>query len=259
MTSAASGPDAIFADARLAAVYDAFEGDRDDLAAYAAMAEEFRASHILDIGCGTGAFATSMARRGLRVTAADPAEASLTVAQGKPGAAAVRWVHGTAQDVLPLQADLAFMTANVAQVFLTDAEWMSCLHAIRAALRPGGRLVFESRDPRRRAWEDWTRARTHRSVRTAAEGEADRWEQLRSVDGEFVTFETVTVFRRDGERIDSSSTLRFRSREALAETVERAGFTVEEVRDAPDRPGREFVFVARRPGESSPGERNAHD
>jgi hypothetical protein len=41
--------------------------------------------------------------------------------------------------------------------------------------------------------------------------------------------------------------LRFRSRGELADSLASAGLTVEEVRDAPDRPGREFVFVARRP------------
>jgi hypothetical protein len=33
----------------------------------------------------------------------------------------------------------------------------------------------------------------------------------------------------------------------LAGSVAAAGLVVDEVRDAPDRPGREFVFVTRRP------------
>jgi hypothetical protein len=47
-------PDAIFAHPRLAQVYDAFDGPRDDLAAYLAIAEELGADRILDVGCGTG-------------------------------------------------------------------------------------------------------------------------------------------------------------------------------------------------------------
>ena len=39
------------------------------------------------------------------------------------------------------------MTANVAQVFLTDVEWAATLDGIRRALRPRGTLVFETRDP----------------------------------------------------------------------------------------------------------------
>lgn len=66
------------------------------------------------------------------------------------------------------------------------------------------------------------------------------------VDGARVTFETPTIFRDDGARIESTSTLRFRNRDELTASLERAGFIVEEARDAPDRPGRELVFVARK-------------
>jgi hypothetical protein len=41
----------------------------------------------------------------------------------------------------------------VAQVFLDDAEWATTLRAIHTALRPGGHLAFESRNPDDRAWE----------------------------------------------------------------------------------------------------------
>lgn len=148
-------------------------------------------------------------------------------------------------DVLPLQVDLAFMTANVAQVFLTDEDWRNTLTAAPSALRPGGRLIFESRDPTRRAWEGWTRDQTHEVVGTPREGDVESWVHVTRVDGALVTFETPTIFRNDGARIDSLSTLRFRSRDDLTASLEHAGFTVEDVCDAPDRPGRELVFVAR--------------
>ena len=47
------------------------------------------------------------------------------------------------------------MTGNVAQVFLADEDWARALRSIHAALRPGGYLVFETRRPERRAWEEW--------------------------------------------------------------------------------------------------------
>ena len=39
--------------------------------------------------------------------------------------------------------------------------------------------------------------------------------------------------------------LRFRGYDEVVATLLAAGFVVEDVRDAPDRPGREWVFVAR--------------
>ena len=65
-------------------------------------------------------------------------------------------------------------------------------------------------------------------------------------DGELVSFESPTIFHRDGTRIDSTSTLRFRSREAIERALAATGFELVDVRDAPDRPGREWVYLARR-------------
>ncbi len=241
-------PDAVFDEPRLAAIYDALDPDRSDLDAYVAMAEEFGARSVLDLGCGTGTFALMLAQRGIEVIGVDPAAASLEVARAKPGADRVTWVHGDASAIPEdLTVDMVTMTANVAQVFLTDADWLSTLAACHDALRPGGRLVFESRDPKRRAWEDWTEERTRSTTDVPGVGRVTEWVQLNGVDGELVSFESPNVFESDGTVITSHSTLRFRSRKSFEASLQARGFVLEEVRDAPDRPGRELVFVALRP------------
>ncbi|CAM5394107.1 class I SAM-dependent methyltransferase [Streptomyces violaceorubidus] len=67
------------------------------------------------------------------------------------------------------------------------------------------------------------------------------------MSGPLVTFRWTYVFGADGEVLTSDSTLRFREREEVAADLAGQGYVVREVRDAPDRAGREFVFVARRP------------
>jgi methylase of polypeptide subunit release factors len=54
-------PDAIFADPRLAAVYDAFVWPRDDVAAYVSICHEVGAGSVADVGCGTGSLAIELA------------------------------------------------------------------------------------------------------------------------------------------------------------------------------------------------------
>ncbi len=245
--------DAIFAERRLAEVYDPLDPDRSDLDAYAAMAEEFGARSVLDIGCGTGTFACLLARRGLSVTAVDPAAASLAVARTKPGADRVRWLHGYATDLPPLRVDLATMTGNVAQVFLTDADWAATLRAAHTALGPGGRLVLETRDPAAKAWLEWSRERSYRRTVVAGVGAVQTWEDVLDVSGDLVSFRSTFVFEADGAVLTSESRLRFRHQDEVAASLAAAGYLVEEVRQAPDRPGRELVFIARRTAASSTG------
>jgi hypothetical protein len=138
------------------------------------------------------------------------------------------------------------MTGNVAQVFLTGQEWAATLRAVRQALRPVGRLVLESRDPGKKAWLEWNRDQTYRRVVIPDIGPVETWTDLTEVEGNLVSFRMTFVFGRDGAVLASDSTLRFRSRDELADSLIAANLAVDEVRDAPDRPGREFVFIARR-------------
>lgn len=241
-------PDENFEDPRLARAYDPLDPDRGDLDAYLAMVDEFGARSVLDIGCGTGTFACLLAARGIDVTGVEPAAASLDVARAKPGADRVRWLHGDATTLPPMQVDMATMTANVAQVFVSDEEFAASLRGIRAALRPGGRLVFEARNPARRAWLGWDRQHTDTTADVPGEGTVRTWCDILSVDGPpdgpVVSFRWTTEFASDGVVLTSDSTLRFRSRAGIEECLRAARFRVDQVRDAPDRPGREFVFVA---------------
>ena len=126
------------------------------------------------------------------------------------------------------------------------SDWAATLHGIHAALRPGGHLVFETRDPAARAWQRWTREHTYRRVEIEGVGAVDAWDELRSVEGPLVRFASVRVFASDGAVLRSESTLRFRERDEVEADLRAAGFAVVDVLGAPDRPGLEFVFVATR-------------
>ena len=239
-------PDAIFADHRLAPVYDAFEGSRDDLAAYLDIADELGAVRVLDIGCGTGCLAVLLAAAGRTVIGVDPAAASLEAAKAKDRAGRITWVHGDAATVPQVEADLAVMTGNVAQVFLTDTDWAQALQGIRAALRPRGYLVFETRRPERRAWQEWAAEVAPVSLDIPGIGSVEQRREVTDVRLPFVSFRYTYTFMTDGAIVTSDSTLRFRSRDEVESSLLATGYRVLDVRDAPDRPGREFVFIAER-------------
>ena len=169
-------PDAALDEPRLASIYDALDPDRADLDPYLAMLESFGARSVLDLGCGTGVFVLMLAARGVEVIGVDPSGASLDVARSKPGADRATWIHGDASAIPgSVRVDAVTMTGNVAQVFLTDADWHAALAAILGALRPGGHLIFESRDPDRRAWEEWTEELTRSTTEVPGVGRVTDW------------------------------------------------------------------------------------
>lgn len=231
-------------DPRLAAIYDALDPDRSDLEPYLALAHELGAGSVLDIGCGTGVFALMLADAGLDVVGLEPAAASVAVARAKPGAERVRWVDGDARSMPPLRVDLATMTANVAQAIVSDDDWRAALAGAHDALRPGGYLVFETRVTSRRAWLDWDGLRSTTDV--AGVGEVTELMEITEVALPLVRFRCTYVFAVDDLEIECDATLRYRGIAEVRGDLIRHGFRLLEIRDAPDRPGREWVFVAQR-------------
>jgi ubiquinone/menaquinone biosynthesis C-methylase UbiE len=239
-------PDKIFSDPDLVQIYDAFDGGRDDLTHYLNIAKEFKAKTVLDIGCGTGCFALLLAQNGLKVIGVDPALESIKFAQQKPLADKVQWLHGDSSILSDaLNADIAFMTGNVAQVFLSDEEWLANLRDIKRAFKNNGTLVFEARKPHKKAWESWVKDKTLQTLDCGEIGAVTGWTQLDKVDGEYISFTHSYEFHKTGAVYKSHSTLRFRDKETIEDSLNVAGYDVVDIREAPDRPDLEYVFIAR--------------
>ena len=105
--------------------------------------------------------------------------------------------------------------------------------------KPGG--------PGRRAWEEW--AAETGPVRRDVPGRGlveRRATKVTAVDLPFVSFRYTHTFLADGAVVTSDSTLRFRGRDEVEASLAALDYRVLEVRDAPDRPGRGFVFIAER-------------
>jgi ubiquinone/menaquinone biosynthesis C-methylase UbiE len=215
----------------VAAAYDVENtwGRDDDF--FLAVAAGVPGSRVLDLGCGTGRLTVALAAAGHSVTGVDPARAMLAVARTKAGAEKVAWIEGTAASVPTLAFDLALMTSHVAQVFVEDTDWSDTLRHLARALVPGGRLVFDSRDPAAQAWEDWR--------------------GVTSVDERTVSFTSANVLP-DGSVLAVDSILRFRAEPELRHSLEAGGFSVEAVyggwrREAVGEGDGELIVVARKP------------
>jgi SAM-dependent methyltransferase len=239
-----------YVDPRLVELYDIENPRGADTDFYVRLAAELDARRILDLGCGTGLLTRELAIDGRHVVGVDPAPAMLAVARRQAGADRVQWVEGDSGALGTPGADLVVMTGNVAQVFLDDFEWDATLRAIHAALRPGGHLAFESRNPDDQPWQRWNRAATYERI-DSPYGPMECWLELVSVENGRVRFEGHNVFTATSELVVASSELRFRSLAELTASLINAGFSVDHVYGDWDRgpvasTSRFMVFIARR-------------
>jgi SAM-dependent methyltransferase len=238
-----------FNDPALVAVYDAgFRWSRaDDF--FLSVVNETPAARVLDFGCGTGRLALGIAAAGHTVTGVDPAAESLAAARAKPGAERVTWIEGTCADLPEAAFDVAVMTSHVAQFFVRDNEWSRALADLNRSLVPGGRIVFDSRDPQARGWEQWNPVDTRHRVALPDGREVVVHGEVTAIDGGAVS-STIHYSFSDGTESQSSTILRFRTESELRSSLQTAGFSVEQIyggwsREPIGAADGEFLVIAR--------------
>jgi ubiquinone/menaquinone biosynthesis C-methylase UbiE len=239
--------DRLFAEPALAALYDSFCAGRPDFGFYLPLV--LTADAVLDVGCGTGELLRLARNHGHagRLCGLDPSPAMLDVARQR---ADVEWRTGDAASLrFDGEFDLVVMTGHAFQVLLEDDDVHAALDAVRAALTPDGRFVFETRNPLVRGWEQWTpdnavevRDPTGSVVRAAHE-------VVRVEDGRVAFTITYTSPGWCQPRV-SRSTLRFLDADSLSRFLSDAGLViVEQFGDWDRRPftatGAEIITVAR--------------
>jgi SAM-dependent methyltransferase len=245
-----------FYDPRLVAVYDTINAISEYETFYLDLASKLSASSIIDLGCGTGPLTCALVRRGHRLVGIEPSKAMLEVARRRACGERVEWIEGDALGLGELRADLAIMTGHVAQFFL-DEGWHSALLAIRETLRPGGHIVFESRNPLVQPWADeniedhvdWPSRTSRRRVDDPLAGHIEWWTEVLEVEDDRVRTEIHYLFTRSGKELMSTNEPRFRTRTELIRSLSDAGFLVESIfEDWDGRPAdaasRELIFVA---------------
>lgn len=238
----------------LAALYDQENGwdDSDDF--YLGLVLEAEA--VLDIGCGTGGIlgrARAEGHRG-RLTGLDPDPAMLEHARRHDD---VEWVLGDLDTVSwDGEFTLAFLSAHVFQVFLDDDHVRRTLRDIHRALRPGGLLAFETRNPAVGAWRTWNSPQPTELVDSDGTIIRSAYRVISSPDDDpttdVVTF-SETLSSDDWEaEIVAEDRLRFLDHRRVDAFLAEAGFTIEHRFGDWHRGGfeeeysREIITIARR-------------
>ncbi|MBG6192269.1 putative TPR repeat methyltransferase [Arthrobacter sp. CAN_A212] len=130
----------------LAAIYDDDNPDGEDHDYYRALTKRLKATHITDLGCGTGILTVTLVASGRNDVGIDPAAAMLARAANRSSGDAVEWRLGTSTLIDDEANDLIIMTGNVAMHIL-GSDWHATLDNIARGLKSGGVLAFETRNP----------------------------------------------------------------------------------------------------------------
>ena len=211
-------------DARLVELYDDDNPDGPDHEFYRQVADEIDARAILDLGCGTGILTVTFARADRTVVGIDPSPNMLAYATNRANGRSVRWMLGDSRDIPAVPFDYAVMTGNVAQHIL-DTDWERTLTDIGGAVRDGGVLAFDSRNPQSRAWEKWANAEP--TIRDTANGPLREWYEVSETDPGRIVLTAHNVFDDTGEHFTEQRTLAFRERELIKQQLRNAGFVVD--------------------------------
>jgi SAM-dependent methyltransferase len=242
--------DRLYNDPDLAQFYDVDNQWSDDFEFCRNLANG-RAS-VLDLGCGTGLLATTLASgTGRQVVGVEPAKPMLEIAGRRTGAGRVRWVDADARTVrLNRSFDLVVMTGHTFQVFLTAADRFAVLQTIAIHLGAAGRFVFDSRNPAVEEWKEWNPTESLRRIEHPVLGRVRAWNDavLDAATG-VVTYGTYYEVA-DGRVYASRSKIAFPPREQIADAIDRAGLAVDrwlgDWSGSPFGPGaREIVAVGR--------------
>jgi SAM-dependent methyltransferase len=213
-----------YGDEQLVELYDGDNEPGDDHAYYRALADSLKTRTIVDLGCGTGLLTRALVAPGRRVIGVDPSPTMLGYARKQPGADAVTWIEGDAgalgDDV---RADLVISSGNS---IMHVEDLPATLKHLAAALRPGGVISFESRNPAVRAWEQWT---PEVSERETPFGVLREWMEVTAVEQGRVTFDAYNVFE-DGRQEVYTTVLYFRTAEELTDALSGSGFAEIELR-----------------------------
>ena len=182
---------------------------------------------LADLGCGTGRLTTHFAKAGYHVTAIDPNEEAIEYAKNKEYPGEVSWIVGDSSNLQTNAFEAVIMTANVAQVFLTDISWHQVISDVYRALKPGGHFIFDTRNPLAKAWEQWEKDTTPDVAIDHVNGEQlEIWTEYGGFIEDIFTFtETVKNSRTDEVLIRKNMQLKFRTQEEIYDTLNQVGFS----------------------------------
>ena len=208
-------------------VYDQVNGKGIDEEFFLALMKKINVKKIADLGCGTGRLTTQFSKAGYTITAIDPNKEAIEYAKSKDYSEEVTWIIGESTHLQTNAYEAVVMTANVAQVFLTDESWQNVISDAYRAIIPGGHFIFDTRNPLAKVWEQWEHDDTPDLATDSLNGDPlEIWTEYEGfVEDVYTFYEKVKNARTNEEIVRLKMQLKFRTEQAIRDSLQQAGFT----------------------------------
>jgi len=119
------------------------------------------------------------------------------------------------------------MTGHAFQCLLTDEDQLAFFQTVAAHLAPGGRFMFDSREPACQEWLEWMPDRSQRTLWHPELGQVRAWNDARHDPAtNLVSYDTFYE-AADGRRWQAQSRIRFTPQFELGRRLAVAGLAAD--------------------------------
>lgn len=210
---------------RLAQIYEDFNQFSEDEDFWLKTIEGLDISHITDFGCGTWMFTLTLLAKWYTMLWIEPAAAMLEIAKQNDIEKNVEWREWSSEKLNGFTTDLVLLTSHVAQFITDEDDWNMFLKNTIQVLNPWGYILFDSKNPLSKPWENYTRDRYNRTQKTMF-GDVNMTIEVWNISWDVITHTIYYDFLETWETYTSSNTLVYKTKEELEQSLIRHGFVV---------------------------------
>ena len=214
-----------FNNKKLAQIYENFNQFSEDEDFWLRIIKSLWVKNIIDFWAGTWIFTLVLLDRWYELIAIEPSHEMLAIAKSKTHSDRIKWLQWSTNKLEGFKTDLILMTSHVAQFITGDNEWRELLEKSHAALNSWWYILFDSKNPLLKPWENYTRENYNRTKDTVF-WEVNMQIDLKDISGNVITHSIHYNFLETWEKFVSDNTLIYRSKGEIEESLKKAGFEI---------------------------------
>ena len=217
-----------FQNSILAQIYEDLNTFDEDEAFWLERVSELWINSVVDFWCWSGLFTVRLLGEVDTIVGIEPSWEMLKIARTKDNSEQIQWMKWSTDKLDWIKTDLVLMTSHVSQFLVDDSEWKEFLSKAYESLNIWGYLLFDSKNPLLKPWENYTREKTNRTKETKF-GHVNIQVEVKETVWNIITHSIHYKFIDTWEQYTSDNTLVYKTKEELEKDLLDAWFTISKI------------------------------